>query len=197
LVMNIKDSEAAQYAIYPIFTHLWVYGCWLRESLVGVTQMMPSVISDTTFIIDTTVSPKYRNLGIATELISQRERFLVSLNRTKVVSTIAPWNGSSLNCNLNKHNARGIKYHLGDKNLGEDKIETRKNLLSTKVLGAKTDSTKVFNIHSRRRYLASQQRIDIEGLMNTDGYQLARVRALDEGKSDSCVLFFELQREGE
>ncbi len=192
LVVNIKDSEAIQYAVYPIFTHLWVYGCWLRKNLIGVTQMMPSVISDTAFIIDTTVSQQYRNKGVGTRLILERERFLIGQGRTNVVSTIAPWNGPSLNCIITKNSARGVRYHLGNKALGEDKVEIIKDLTSTKIIGHEAANMKTFKVHSRKRYLASRQRQDIVELMNAEGYELARVEKLDKSRNDSCILFLGL-----
>ena len=156
--------------------------------------MMPSIKPDTAVIIDTTVARDFRNRGIGATLIGERGKFLLQQGRVNIVSTIAPWNGASLNCNLNKNCARGIRYYRDYSDAGEDRIEVRRNLLWT-TTSQPWQNEELIQIPFKNEFLSGKERGILEELINLEGFQVTSVRR--SVSSDlGCVLVLQQQMKG-
>ena len=189
LLMQINYHDALNLSYEPNLSHSWILGAWLEEILVGAVQMVPSIKPDTAVIVYTAVNAQMRGRGIGTLLHRERERFLRENGRTKVVSAVAPWNGPSLNCLLNKRGYIGTQYLRDCYLKGEDKLKVEKDLLVPHNLTPRKNS-KVVEVHARNRFLSSSARAKLESLINMEGFQVTKL--VRNGRSQNYSLRLEM-----
>ena len=187
LLMEISYNEALSLSSEPNLAHSWVLGAWLGEILVGAVQIVPSVHPDTAVIVDTTVAPQMRGRGIGTLLHKEREKLLRGKGRTKIISAVAPWNGPSLNCLLNKSGYRGTRYLRDCYSKGEDKLMMQKDLLASQN-SMPRENTEVVEVHSRDEFLGSDARTRLEIIINNEGFQVIKLVRNKNNQNYSLIL---------
>lgn len=147
-------------------------GAWIQEKLIGASQIILSKQPNTAVIFDTAVKPDYQNRGIGSKLLQYRRQFLKEHGITKTISTIAPWNGASLNLSLNKNGGKGTRYFRDCCGAGEDRIEVSIDFEKDPELVDEKDAEIIFiPLSPQEQFLGSSERFTLEQLLNRDKYQ--------------------------
>lgn len=152
----------------------WILGTVPEDvnELIGAIELVPTKEPGVGFIHGAIVHPEWQFQGIGDFLLKELEKEAINEGLTKLVCTISPTNGASLNMFLNKNGFTATEFHFDYYGEGEHRLWVEKDLSSNSAGFQESQWQAVFKLNPGG--LTSVEEDDyqkIATLLNEQNYQ--------------------------